>query len=64
MERDYIDQLNRAYENFFGDDHQGSPVLKIDTNDLNYIANRDDLKWVKNRIQQTLKRLPIRSLCP
>ena len=47
MERDYIAQLNHAYENFFSDDHQGSPVLKIDTNDLNYIANPDDLKWVE-----------------
>ena len=58
MERDYIDQLNRAYEVFFGDAHQGSPVLTIDTNDLNYVANKADLKWVENRIRQTLRLSP------
>ena len=58
MERDYIDQLNRAYEEFFGDAHQGSPVLTIDTNDLNYVANAADLKWVENRIRQTLRLSP------
>jgi len=64
MEREYIGQLNRAYEDFFSDDHQGSPVLKIDTNDLNYIANPDDLKWVENRIRQTLKLPPYQEPLP
>ena len=54
MERDYIDQLNRAYDQFFGDVHQGSPVLTIDTNDLNYVVNPDDLKWVETRYPANL----------
>jgi deoxyguanosine kinase len=58
MEREYIDQLNHAYEAFFGDDYKGSPVLTIDTNKLNYVANPDDLQWVENRIRQTLKLPP------
>ncbi|MFC1996270.1 deoxynucleoside kinase [Chloroflexota bacterium] len=64
MERDYIGQLNSAYEEFFGDTHQGSPVLTIDTNDLNYVANPDDLKWVENRIRQTLRLSPFQEQLP
>ena len=64
MERAYIDQLNLAYEAFFGDSHQGSPVLTIDTNDLNYVANPEDLKWVENRIRQTLKLSPYQEQLP
>jgi deoxyguanosine kinase len=64
MERAYIDQLNGAYEKFFGDAHQGSPVLTIDTNDLNYVANPEDLKWVENRIRQTLKLPPYQEQLP
>lgn len=58
MSRDYIDQLNQAYEKFFGEAHQGSRILMINTNDLNYVASEEDLKWVENRIRQRLKLTP------
>ena len=58
MSRGYIDQLNQAYEEFFGEAHQDSPILTINTNDLNYVASAADLKWVENRIRQTLKLTP------
>jgi deoxyguanosine kinase len=61
MDRAYIEQLNRAYDNFFGDNHIDPQVLTIDTNDLNYIAKPEDLKWVENRIRQTLKMTPFQS---
>jgi deoxyadenosine/deoxycytidine kinase len=64
MARDYIDQLNHAYEEFFGKAHQGPPVLTIDTNDLNYVANPDDLKWVETRIRQTLRMSPYQEQLP
>lgn len=56
MERAYIDELNQAYEAFFGD-HQSrrSPVLVIDTNNLDYIHNPEHLEWTENRIRQVLK---------
>lgn len=56
MERTYIDQLNRAYDDFFAD-HQNrrSPVLVIDTNSLDYVHRSDDLKWTEDRIRQVLK---------
>jgi len=64
MEWDYIDQLNCAYEEFFGDTHQGPPVLTIDTNDLNYVAKPQDLQWVENRIHQTLNLPPYQEQLP
>jgi len=54
MDQDYIHSLNQAYENFYGDQHSGAPVLRINTNDLNYVAKEKDLDWVENRIRQTL----------
>jgi deoxyguanosine kinase len=64
MDRGYIDQLNQAYEKFFGDGHNGPQVLVVDTNHLNYVANPEDLKWVENRIRQTLKLSPFQSELP
>jgi deoxyguanosine kinase len=64
MEWSYIDQLNRAYEEFFGDQHRGSPVLSIKTNDLNYVANPEDLKWVENNIRQKLRMPPYQEQLP
>ena len=64
MERAYIEQLNNAYDDFYGDNHNGVQVLVIDTNDLNYIANPEDLNLVSNRIRQTLKLPPFQSELP
>jgi deoxyguanosine kinase len=36
MERSYIDELNRAYEEFFSHPYDSTPVLTIDTNPLDY----------------------------
>jgi deoxyguanosine kinase len=55
MDRGYIDSLNQAYEAFYNEEHAGAPVLRINTNQLNYVANETDLDLVENRIRQTLK---------
>ncbi len=49
MERAYIDDLNRAYELYFGSPHTvgyhpTAPMLVIDTNDLDFVHNIDHLK--------------------
>jgi len=64
MERAYINQLNHAYDVFFGDGHDRPHVLVIDTNELNFVANPEDLRWVENRIRQTLKMIPFQSELP
>lgn len=55
MDRDYIDNLNQTYEEYYSAENSGSPILRINTNDLNYVAREEDLDWVETRIRQTLK---------
>jgi deoxyguanosine kinase len=54
MERNYIDDLNRAYEEFFSRPYDGTPVLTIDTNPLDFVRNPGDLGVIENRIRQKL----------
>ncbi len=64
MERDYIDELNRAYESYFSDHQHQTPVLVIDSNPLNFVTKPEDLKWVENRIRQALKLTPFQPELP
>jgi len=54
MERNYIDDLNRAYEDFFSGPYDGTPVLTIDTNPLDFVRYPDHLSIIENRIRETL----------
>jgi deoxyguanosine kinase len=60
MERDYIDQLNRAYDAFYLEPAGGhrSPVLVVETDDLNFVRSADDLHSIAQRIQRELKIAP------
>ena len=58
MERGYIDELNMAYEQFFSKPFDHTPILKIDTNDLNIIQNAEHIKLIENRIRETLGLAP------
>lgn len=66
MERDYIDALNQCYENFFSHhpDGPGSPVLTIDTNQLDYVHSPDALKQVEDRIRRALRLSPFQAELP
>src|SRR5271157_5457552 len=64
MERDYIDQLNQAYEDFFSKPYDSTPVLKIDSNPLNIVQNTEHLKWIENRIRETLRLGPFQPGLP
>jgi deoxyguanosine kinase len=65
METAYIEELNDAYENFFSDHQERrSPVLTLDTNELDYVRSTDDLRWVENRIRQSLKLTPFQAELP
>lgn len=65
MERDYIQDLNQAYEDFFAQDfHESVPVLKVDTNNLNYVASKEDLDWVETQVRQALKMAPYQQELP
>lgn len=64
MDSGYIAELNRAYEDFFGNGYDGLKILSIDTNDLNYVANPGDLQFVENRIRQSLEMPPFQIELP
>jgi deoxyguanosine kinase len=65
MQREYIDELNRAYDRFFSDGFQRrSPVLTIETNELDYVRRVEDLKYVEERIRQALKAVPFQPELP
>jgi deoxyguanosine kinase len=57
MDRDYIDQLRRAYERFFAG-YQAAPLLTIDTNAINFVQNPDDLNQISNQVRSALGLLP------
>jgi deoxyguanosine kinase len=65
MEVGYIAELNQAYENFFADHQERrSPVLVIDTNDLDFVRYPEHLNTMANRIRQALKQPPFQTEFP
>lgn len=64
MERAYIDELNNAYEDFFSKPFDHTPVLTIDTNDLNFVQKPEHLKLMENRIRQSLSLPPFQQTLP
>lgn len=64
MERAYINELNLAYDEFFSKPFDHTPVLTIDSNDLNIIQNPEHLKQVEERIRQSLSLPPFQQALP
>tara|TARA_B100000315_G_C14595953_1_gene599330 strand:- start:10712 stop:11359 length:648 start_codon:yes stop_codon:yes gene_type:complete len=51
ISRDYIDALNQVYNEYFFR-YQESPLLIINTNDIDFVSNTNDLQEVLNYIRQ------------
>ncbi len=66
IERSYIQQLSEAYDWHFLENRQpgSSPVLAVDTNDLDYVRNPQDLNNVVERIRQALRLSPFQAALP
>jgi deoxyguanosine kinase len=64
MERDYIHALNTAYDEYFLRANTSSPVLVIDSNELDFVHNSEDLQLMDNRIRQMLKLPPFQIELP
>lgn len=64
MEREYIDSLNRAYEEFFSHPYDNTPILTIDTNALNFVLYPEHLQDIENRIRQALDLFPYQPSLP
>jgi deoxyguanosine kinase len=64
MERGYIEELGKAYDEFFTEPYDHTPVLVIDTDDINFVQNPQHLKQVENRIRQALNLAPFQPDLP
>jgi deoxyguanosine kinase len=53
MERQYLADVVAAYDRFFSS-YSEAPVLTIDTNELNFVRNEEDLDYVLERIKSAL----------
>ncbi len=63
MDRDYIEQVNRAYDAYFLGSHPDR-VLVIEAESLDYVHYPEDLRWIENRIRQALKMPPFQPELP
>jgi deoxyguanosine kinase len=64
MERDYIAELNQAYDDFFLSSKPRFPVLVIESDPLDFVRNEGDLDWIENRIRQALRLSPFQPELP
>lgn len=64
MERSYIDELNQAYEEFFSHPYDGTRVLTIDTDPLDFVHNPKHLQLIENRIREVLNLPPYQAELP
>ena len=64
MERSYIDELNRAYDSFYAKPFDGTPVLTIETDNLNFVQAPEHLKLIEQRIRQSLRLPPFQEKLP
>jgi deoxyguanosine kinase len=64
MDPGYIEQVNQAYDDFFINSPHSTPVLVLDTNNLDYVRYPEDLRWVENRIRQAMQLAPFQPELP
>lgn len=58
MERDYIHDLNLAYDDYFLNQSHKTKVLVLDCNELDFVRNPDQLEQIETRIRQELQLPP------
>jgi deoxyguanosine kinase len=63
MDAGYIDLLNHTYSSYFAG-YSASPVLTVETDELDVARSEADLAWVENRIRQALKLAPFQPELP
>jgi deoxyguanosine kinase len=64
MEHGYIEELNRAYEDFFSKPYDNTPVLTIDTNPLDFVHFPEHLRLIENRIRAAINLSPYQAELP
>jgi deoxyguanosine kinase len=64
MEREYIDLLNRSYDDFYLNSTHSSPVLVIQTDELDFVNRSMDFDIIKARIASALEEAPFQPQLP
>jgi deoxyguanosine kinase len=64
MDREYIDMVNVAYDDFFLQPDKGKQVLVIDSDEMDFVHIQDDLNWIERRIRQQLQMPPFQPELP
>ncbi|MBP9041736.1 MAG: deoxynucleoside kinase [Anaerolineaceae bacterium] len=64
MDRDYIDLLNRTYDDFYIYSPHNTPVLSIETDELDFVNRPQDLDLINNRIREELRMAPYQPKLP
>ena len=64
MERDYIGLVNTTYDEYFLHPKNEKRVLVIDSNELDFVRNEDDLQWIGDRIRQRMHMPPFQIELP
>lgn len=64
MQYAYIDELNRAYDDFFLKGARSAPVLTIEAAPLDFVRHVQDLNWIENRIREALLLAPYQPQLP
>lgn len=58
MEREYIADLARAYETYYNA-YTAAPVLRVETDELDYVSDKQHLEQVADMIRATLAQGPL-----
>lgn len=64
MQYAYIDELNRAYDDFFLKGSRTAPVLTIEAGTLDFVRFSQDLRWIENRIREAVLLAPYQPELP
>jgi deoxyguanosine kinase len=65
IERNYLQQLSDAYEEFLSHPSRlPFPTLIIDTDNSDYVRSQEELKGIENRIRQSLQLSPFQPTLP
>ena len=64
MQRDYIHELNLAYDDYCLNQEHTSKVLILDCNELDFVRHPEQLDWIENRIRQVLLLSPYQPTLP
>jgi deoxyguanosine kinase len=64
MEREYIHELNLAYDDYFMNQTLRSKVMVLDCNEMDFVRHPEQIDWIENRIRQVLQLSPYQPTLP